>query len=106
MLDLDIPVDVAQYAEGQRIIADFVLNQVDDNGKQVPQYLLLLNQSKEASLIDFDQIRVFTWNKKMHHYDTAYHERNLEGMLPAPAGQDKVCAHVPLTVIHTRALRK
>jgi hypothetical protein len=88
MVDLDIPVDVAQYAEGSRIIADFVLNQVDDNGKLVPQYLLLLNEAKEGSPADFDQVRVFTWNKRPHHYETAYRERNLNGTLPAQAGQE------------------
>ena len=87
LVDLDIPVDVAQYAEGSRIIADFVLNQVDDNGKLVPQYLLLLNEAKEGGSADFDQIRVFTWNKRPHHYETAYRERNLDGVLPAQAGQ-------------------
>src|SRR5271157_2008481 len=30
MIDLDIPLEVAQYAEGQRIVAFFVLNQVQD----------------------------------------------------------------------------
>src|SRR3954471_24296125 len=35
MLDLDAPIDIAQYAEGQRIVAYFVLNQVDDAGKKV-----------------------------------------------------------------------
>ncbi len=104
MVDLDIPVDVAQYAEGQRIIADFVLNQVDDNGKQVPQYLLLLNESKEGSPVDFDQIRVFTWNKRPHHYETAYRERNLNGMLPAEAGQENFGAEgkLPFFTIHVR----
>ena len=88
MVDLDVPVDVAQYAEGSRIIADFVLNQVDDNGTLKPQYLLLLNGSKEGAPVDFDQIRVFTWNKRPHHYETAYRERNLNGVLPAEAGQE------------------
>lgn len=88
MVDLDVPVDVAQYAEGSRIMADFVLNQVEDNGKLVPQYLLLLNEAKEGSPADFDQVRVFTWNKRPHHYETAYRERNLNGVLPAQAGQE------------------
>jgi SH3-like domain-containing protein len=33
MLDLDIPMEIAQYGEGQRIVAAFVLNTVND-----PQY--------------------------------------------------------------------
>jgi hypothetical protein len=36
MIDLDVPLDVAQYAEGQRIVAFFVLNQVQDGDKKVP----------------------------------------------------------------------
>jgi SH3-like domain-containing protein len=30
MLDLDVPLEIAQYAEGQRTVAAFVLNQVSD----------------------------------------------------------------------------
>ena len=48
MVDLDVPLDVAQYAEGQRIIGYFVLNTVpetiDGVQKEEPQYLMLLNQ--------------------------------------------------------------
>src|SRR5271157_2839411 len=40
MVDLDIPLEVAQYAEGQRIMGYFVLNTVQDGDKQVPQYLM------------------------------------------------------------------
>ena len=102
MVDLDVPVDVAQYAEGQRIIADFVLNQVEDNGKLVPQYLLLLNEAKDGSPVDFNQIRVFTWNKKVHHYETAYRERNLSGVLPSEAGQQDFGAEGTLPVFTIR----
>jgi hypothetical protein len=35
MIDLDVPLDVAQYAEGQRIVAFFVLNEVQDGDKKV-----------------------------------------------------------------------
>jgi len=86
MLDLDVPLEVAQYAEGQHIVAAFVLNNVTDQGKQVPQYLLLLNEPKDGTPQDFNQLRVFTWNAKRHHYETAYRERNLNGFLPASAG--------------------
>lgn len=86
MVDLDVPLDVAQYAEGQRIIADFVLNTVTDGDKAVPQYLLLLNEPKDGEPQDFNQIRVFTWNARRHHYETAYRERKLDGALPAEVG--------------------
>jgi uncharacterized protein YgiM (DUF1202 family) len=86
MLDVDVPLEVAQYAEGQRIIADFVLNTVNDAGKPVPQYLLLLNEPRDGEPQDFNQLRVFTWNLRRHRYETAYRERNLFGVLPATVG--------------------
>jgi hypothetical protein len=82
MIDLDVPVEVAQYAEGQRIIAYFVLNTVEEDGKQVPQYLMLLNQPKDGLPWDYNQIRVFTRNRAKHRYETAYRERDMEGYLP------------------------
>jgi Bacterial SH3 domain len=86
MIDLDVPVDVAQYAEGQRIIGYFVLNNVDEDGKQVPQYLMLLNTPKDGLAWDYNQIRVFTRNRAKHRYETAYRERELEGYLPVKTG--------------------
>ena len=35
MIDLDVPLEIAQYAEGQRLVAFFVLNQVTDGDKKV-----------------------------------------------------------------------
>ena len=86
MVDLDIPLDIAQYAEGQRIIAYFVLNTVEEDGKQEPQYLVLLNEPKDGLAWDYNQIRVFTRNRARHRYETAYRERNLEGYLPVNVG--------------------
>ena len=86
MVDLDVPLDVAQYAEGQRIIAYFVLNTVEEDGKQQSQYLVLLNEPKDGLAWDYNQIRVFTRNRAKHRYETAYRERNLEGYLPVKVG--------------------
>ena len=82
IIDLEAPLEVAQYAEGQRIVACFVLNHVEDNGRNVPQYLMLLNEPKDGNPADFNQVRVFTWNSKRDRYETAYRERNVSGMLP------------------------
>lgn len=82
MIDLDVPFEVAQYAEGQRIVAYFELNQVADGDKKVPQYLLLMTEPKDGLPFDYNQVRVFTWNVRRHRYETAYRERNLNGMLP------------------------
>jgi SH3-like domain-containing protein len=87
MIDLDIPLDVAQYAEGQRIVAFFVLNQVQDGDKRVAQYLTVLTEPKDGLPFDFNQIRVFTWNVRRHRYETAYRER-MEGVLPVTVSQE------------------
>jgi hypothetical protein len=84
MVDLDIPLDVAQYAEGQRIQAAFVLNTVQDEDKgAVPQYLVLLNENRDGIPYDFNQVRVFTWNLKRHRYETGYREHFIIGYFPA-----------------------
>ncbi len=82
MVDLDVPLEIAQYAEGQRFTAFFVLNEVQDGDKRVPQYLVLMTEPKDGQPYDFNKVHVFTWNVKKHRYETAYRERNLNGMLP------------------------
>jgi hypothetical protein len=88
MVDLDVPLEIAQYAEGQRLIAFFVLNQVTDGDKKVPQYLVVFSEPKDGQPFDYNQIRVFTWNVRRHRYETAYRERNLNGVLPVTVSQE------------------
>src|SRR6202140_3670674 len=86
MVDVDVPLDIAQYAEGQRFVAFFVLDEVPDNDKgvqnQVSQYLCVLTKPHDGLDYDFDQVRVFTWNARKHRYETAYCENGLDGILP------------------------
>jgi SH3-like domain-containing protein len=89
MIDIDVPLDIAQYAEGQRIMGYFVLSKVQDEDKQVPQYLVLMSTPKEGLPYDYDSIRVFSWNPKRHHYETAYRERNIFGVYPVTSGMEE-----------------
>ena len=87
MVDIDVPLDIAQYAEGQRFVAFFALNQVQDQGKEgadknVSQYLCAITEPHDGLPYDYDQIRVFTWNVRKHRYETAYREHGLNGVLP------------------------
>ena len=87
MVDLDVPLEVAQYAEGQRFVAFFVLDQVQDPAKEgadkkVSQYLCAVTEPHDGLPYDYDQIRVFTWNVRKHRYETAYREHGLNGVLP------------------------
>jgi uncharacterized protein YgiM (DUF1202 family) len=82
MVDVDVPLEIAQYAEGQRFVAFFALDQVLDGDKKISQYLCLLSEPHDGLPYDFDQIRVFTWNVRKHRYETAYREHGLDGALP------------------------
>ena len=88
MVDVDAPLEIAQYAEGQRLIAFFKLDEVPDGDKKVPQYLTLLTEPHDGSPYDYDQLRVFTWNARKHRYETAYRERGLNGILPVTVTQE------------------
>jgi SH3-like domain-containing protein len=103
MIDVDVPLDIAQYAEGQRIIAFFVLDQVQDGDKKIPQYLTVLSEPKDGLPFDFNQIRVFTWNVRHHRYETAYRER-VEGVLPVTLSEETFDKEglLPVFVIRTK----
>lgn len=108
MVDVDVPLDIAQYAEGQRFVAFFVLDQVPDNDngvqKSVPQYLCVLTQPHDGLPYDYDQIRVFTWNARRHRYETAYREHGLNGVLPVTVGKENFDKEgvLPTFVLHVK----
>ena len=104
MVDVDAPLDVAQYAEGQRFVAFFTLNQVQDGDKKVPQYLSVLTDPHDGLPFDFNQIRVFTWNVRKHRYETAYREHGLNGVLPVTVGQEAFdkAGTLPVFVLRVR----
>ena len=88
MVDVDAPLEISQYAEGQRFVAFFTLDRVEDDEKKVPQYLCLLTEPHDGQPYDYDQVRVFTWNLRRHRYETAYREHGLEGVLPVTVGTE------------------
>ncbi|HEX3939888.1 MAG TPA: SH3 domain-containing protein [Acidobacteriaceae bacterium] len=94
-LDVDVPDEIGQYSEGQKMIGAYVLTKVFDPesslpGNEVPEYLAVLNPYKDGLPYDFNQFRVFTWDVKKHRYETAYRQRDIEGYLPVEIDHEKV----------------
>jgi hypothetical protein len=85
-LSMAIPDEVAQYAEGHRIVSYFALGEIAD-GEQKKKQWLWTTLGGGAQPYDFDSFRVFVWNTRRHHYETAHIERNLKGYSPVLVGQ-------------------
>jgi hypothetical protein len=104
MVDIDLPLEIAGYAEGQRIVSSFVLSEVKDGDKRVPQYLVMLTDNRDGLPWDYNQIRVFSWNLKRHRYETAYRERNLVGVFPVMTGEENFGKEgvLPVFTLRTR----
>ena len=81
-LFMSIPDEVAQYAEGHRIVSYFKLGETRDGKDVVKPTWLWTTIDRSADQEDFDGIRVFVWSTRRHRYETSYIERNLKGFFP------------------------
>ena len=80
-LTMAIPDEVAQYAEGHRIVSYFPLGTVQDGGEQKNAWLWT-TIGGGGQQYDFDSLRVFVWSLRHRRYETAYVEHNIEGYEP------------------------
>jgi SH3-like domain-containing protein len=104
MMDVSAPDALVRYAEGQRIVGAYLIAKVEDTDSSVlnngvaitsiPEYVTVLAPYKAGLPYDFDQVRVFTWNVKMHRYETAFREHGVEGYLPVKISSSPT-DHVP-----------
>ena len=84
MLNMTIPDEVAQYAEGHRITSYFPLGKVLDDGVEKKNWLWT-TITANGQPYEFDSFRVFIWSLRRHRYETAYIMRKVKGYYPVEA---------------------
>jgi SH3-like domain-containing protein len=86
-LEFDIPAEISQYSEDYTYAAVKKINRVQDPlAGQISWFVIGERRSGDPN-IDFQGIRVFTWNMKKHRYETAYRTR-IRGVYPLEVGQE------------------
>ena len=88
---VNVPDDIAQYAEGQQIVGAYMLKKVFDPESSFPdhmaaEYLTLEAPLKSGQPFDYNEVRVFTWSVRHHRYETAFRLRPIAGFLPVTTG--------------------
>ncbi len=86
-VDVNVPDVILQYGEGQRFIGCWELEKVNDPvadtpNHEVPEYLTVLGPAQSGQPFDFDEIRVFTWSRIHHRYETGFRLHPIQGFLP------------------------
>ena len=90
MVNMAIPDDVAQYAEGHRITSYFPIGDVQDED-QLKHNWLWTTIGKGPRDYEFDSVRFFIWSRRHHRYETAFIQRGVVGHYPVEvnnAGQN------------------
>lgn len=86
-LFMSLPDEVAQYAEGRRIMAYFPLGEVEDRG-EVKKNWLWAAIAKGGQPFEFDSLRLFVWSRRRRRYETVFQKRNLRGYYPVEVAAD------------------
>ncbi len=103
LVQLDIPSSISAYAQDVNLVAWLVLNTVDDNGHQVPQYLVADRSGTET--YDYSHIRVLTWWKKKQAYAIAYREGDLQGYFPILVTHEGSVPHFRLRLVDSNGAK-
>ncbi len=94
-LFMAIPDDVAQYAEGHRIMSYFSLGKTTEGG-QTKDIWLWTTAVRLAQDHDFDSYRVFSWSARHHRYETAFIQRRVKGYMPVLVKPDSFSVCIEL----------
>jgi hypothetical protein len=87
-LEFNVPGELSQYTEDYIYTTVKTINRVQDPlAGQINWYIVGERRAYGDPSIDFQGIRVFTWNMKKHRYETAFRTRGMRGVYPLEVGQ-------------------
>jgi SH3-like domain-containing protein len=87
LVAFDVPEEISPYTEERVYTAVQVLKQVSDPVTgPVSWYVIGERSTRLEPGLDFDGIRVFTWNMKKGRYETAFRLNSLKGVYPLEVG--------------------
>src|SRR5262245_46751899 len=88
-VEFDVPEGIAPYTEEYVYSAVKILNQVADPvAGTIRWYVVGERKPGTGPNLDFEGIRVFTWNSGRQRYETAFRKQGLRGVYPLEVGQD------------------
>lgn len=80
-LNMAIPDEVAQYAEGHRITSYFPIGDLKDED-EIKHHWLWTTIGKGPREYEFDKVRFFVWSRRHHRYETGFILRDVVGHYP------------------------
>ena len=81
-LVMNMPEEVLQYAQRQRITSFFKLGEVQDAEKGAKGIWFWTTSAKRGQPFQFDAMRLFTFNTKRHRYETIFQQKDQIGYFP------------------------
>jgi len=82
-VEFNIPEEIERYTEEFTYSTVKTLREIDDPiAGKVRWYIVGERKSGLDSNLDFDGIRVFTWNASKQRYETAFRKRGIRGVYP------------------------
>lgn len=86
-LYVDVPDAIEEYGEGQNFVGAWKIATIydpesDAPNHEVPEYLTVMAPRGSGLPYDFDQVRLFTWSRIHHRYETGFRLHPIRGYLP------------------------
>jgi hypothetical protein len=88
-VEFDVPEEISRYTEEFSYATVKVVHKVEDPvAGTVNWYVVGERRGGLDPNLDFDGIRVFTWNAGKQRYETAFRKRGIRGVYPLEVGQE------------------